>query len=397
MLRDVAHFAHGSTPSKARREYWTGPVPWVSPKDFRAQRLSDAQDHISESAVKAGDAVLAMPGSVLVVVRSGILKRRLPIAIVDARLTFNQDVKSICPAPGRLIADYLAILLRAAEPRVVHDGVKVGPTVHSIKSGYLENLEIPLPPLAEQERIAARLTEQLAAVERARAAAQARLAAAQALPAAYFREVFEGPDASEWRTRRIRDFAETCSGATPSRGQKSYFGGGVPWVKTGELRDGQIGEHETTEETVSSEALRDCSLPLLPPRTLLIAMYGQGQTRGRTGLLMREGTTNQACFAILPKPDVFDSELLQYWFRANYARLRSLTESRGGNQPNLNGVLLRDLEVTLPPLVDQRRIAADLSRRLAEAEHLAAAIELELETIDALPGALLREAFHSHC
>ena len=122
-------------------------------------------------------------------------------------------------------------------------------------------------------------------------------------------------------------------------------------------------------------------------------MYGQGQTRGRTGLLMREGTTNQACFAILPQPDVFDSELLQYWFRANYARLRSLTEGRGGNQPNLNGVLLRDLEVTLPPFADQRRIAADISRRLAEADRLSVAIEAELAAIEALPAALLREAF----
>ena len=73
-------------------------------------------------------------------------------------------------------------------------------------------LEIPLPPLAEQERIAARLTEQLAAVERARAAALGRLTAAEALPAAYLREVFEGPEASEWEILPVRDFADVCGG-----------------------------------------------------------------------------------------------------------------------------------------------------------------------------------------
>ncbi|MBL8761453.1 MAG: restriction endonuclease subunit S [Phycisphaerae bacterium] len=392
-LRDVATFAHGSTPSKANCGYWDGAVPWVSPKDFRAQRLADAQDHISETAIEEGEAVVATPGSVLVVVRSGILKRRLPVAIADVRLTFNQDVKSIRPVAGHLRAEYLALMLRAAEPCVVQDGVKVGPTVHSIKSGYLENFSIPLPPLAEQERIAGRLTEQLAAVERARGAAQARLAAAEALPAAYLREVFEGPQASGWEAVTIRDLAETCSGATPPRGHKSYFGGDIPWVKTGELQDGPVCADGSTEETVSPEALRDCSLPLLPPGTLLIAMYGQGKTRGRTGLLMREGTTNQACFAILPRPDMFDSGLLQYWFRANYSRLRALTEARGGNQPNLNGVLLRELEVTLPPLPAQRRIAADLAARLAGAERLAEGIRAELAAIEALPAALLREAF----
>jgi type I restriction enzyme S subunit len=261
-----------------------------------------------------------------------------------------------------------------------------------VTKGEVQALEIPLPPPAEQERIAGRLTEQLAAVERARGAAQSRLDAAKSLADAFLREVFEGPEASGWETVTIRDLAQSCSGATPPRGHKSYFGGGIPWVKTGELQDGPVCADGLTEETVSPEALRDCSLPLLPPGTLLVAMYGQGKTRGRTGLLMREGTTNQACFAILPRPDVFDSGLLQYWFRANYSRLRALTEARGGNQPNLNGVLLRELEVTLPPLPDQRRIAADLAARLAGAERLAEGIRAELAAIEALPAALLREA-----
>jgi len=81
-LCEVARFAHGSTPSKARRDYWKGELPWVSPKDFRANRLKDSEDHISETAVIAGRAVVATPGSLLTVVRSGILKRRLPVAIV---------------------------------------------------------------------------------------------------------------------------------------------------------------------------------------------------------------------------------------------------------------------------------------------------------------------------
>lgn len=248
-------------------------------------------------------------------------------------------------------------------------------------------LEIPLPPLAEQERIARRLTEQLAHAEYARAAAHARIAAAESLPAAYMREVFEGPEASAWPKRSIEDFAETCSGATPSRAIAHYFGGGIPWVKTGELDDGVVCTDGSTEETVTRAALSECSLPLLPIGTLLIAMYGQGQTRGRTGLLACEATTNQACFAIRPSPEVFDSEFLQLWFRANYIRLRRMTENRGGNQPNLNGVLLRRLEVPLPLPLDQRRIAADLSARLAAADHLATGLRAELAA------ALLRSAF----
>lgn len=262
-----------------------------------------------------------------------------------------------------------------------------------VTKGEVQALEIPLPPLAEQERIAGRLTEQLGAVERARAAAAQRLAAAEALPAALLREVFDGPQASGWETRTIDDFAKTCSGATPSRGNAAYFGGGIPWVKTGELRDGFVGDDGSTEESVTEAALRDCSLPLLPPGTLLIAMYGQGKTRGRTGILTREATTNQACFAILPDPEVFDTGFLQLWFRANYHDLRAMTENRGGNQPNLNGVLLRELEIPMPNAPTQRRLAAELTQKLAAAEGVIARCREELAAIEALPTALLREAF----
>jgi type I restriction enzyme S subunit len=166
-------------------------------------------------------------------------------------------------------------------------------------------------------------------------------------------------------------------------------------VKTGELKDGLIGATSPTEETVTEAALRDCSLPRLPPETLLIAMYGQGQTRGRTGLLACEATTNQACFAILPKPGAFEPRMLQFWFRANYDQLRALTESRGGNQPNLNGVLLRQLEIALPPLTEQPRIASELADSLAAAELLVAKCLEELAAVESLPVALLREAFGS--
>ncbi len=253
--------------------------------------------------------------------------------------------------------------------------------------------EFPLPPLAEQRRISGELTAAMEAVERARRAAQARLAAAEALSAAYLSEVFEGPDAKRWHQFPIGELTESCSGATPPRGNAKYFGGEIPWVKTGELKDGLVADGVSTEETVTQEALRDCSLPLLPRDTLLIAMYGQGQTRGRTGLLAQQATTNQACFAILPNPDRFHPRFLQYWFRANYHRLRHLTDSRGGNQPNLNGVLLRQLLVPIPSVDLQSQHVESLDSHIGRAEAISAVCRDELAAIDALPTAYLRQAF----
>lgn len=255
---------------------------------------------------------------------------------------------------------------------------------------YLANLTLPLPPLPEQRRIAVLLNEQMAAVERARAAAEARLEAARALPAAYLREVFEGEEARGWKPMRLGSIAKTGSGTTPSRSNNTYYGGSIPWVKTGELADGII---EETEETVSELALKETSLRLLPAGTLLVAMYGQGKTRGRTGLLGRPATTNQACFAIEPNDAVFNPRFLQFWFRNNYGRLRQESEGRGGNQPNLNGDLLKNQIVPLPSLPNQNLVVAMLEIKLFSSKQAVIALEEQITSILNLPAALLRQAF----
>src|SRR5580704_17304369 len=117
------------------------------------------------------------------------------------------------------------------------------------------------------------------------------------------------------RLVRIADVARTASGTTPSRARKDYWQPAtVPWVKTGEIFFSPIHH---TEESVSQLALAECSLPLLPSGTVLVAMYGQGKTRGQSAVLEVEATTNQACFAILPS-ETFVPEYLQYWLRLSY-------------------------------------------------------------------------------
>ena len=253
----------------------------------------------------------------------------------------------------------------------------------------LARVEFSFPPKDEQRRIAARLREQMAAVERARAAVQAQLDTAQKLPAALLRAVFER---GNWKWLRVDELADTCSGTTPSRGRQDFYGGKIPWVKTGELVDGIIHD---TDEHITETALHETSLRLLPKNTLLIAMYGQGQTRGRTSLLACEATTNQACFAILPN-EKFDPKFLQLWFQFSYARLRQASEGRGGNQSNFNGKVLGAEQVPLPPVPKQRAIVARLDAELTAARSLVEALETRLAEIKLLPAALLRSAFNGN-
>lgn len=248
--------------------------------------------------------------------------------------------------------------------------------------------EFQAPELGEQRRIAAYLKAQLAATTEARNAAHAQASDAQKLIPAILKTTFE--EVTDAEMVRIGDVAPTTSGSTPSRSQKDYWESPkYSWVKTGEVVFNPI---RSTEEQVSEKALRECSLTLLPPGTVLVAMYGQGKTRGQSAILKVEATTNQACFAILPN-EAFEPEYLQLWLRHSYEVLRTLSEARGGNQSNLNGALLNAFEVPLIPRKQQQAIAQRIRQALTEATAFKARIHEQLNEIELLPARLLTEAF----
>lgn len=155
---------------------------------------------------------------------------------------------------------------------------------------------------------------------------------------------------------KIAEFCDTGSGTTPSRQKlEAYYGGGIPWVKSGELREGVITK---TEESVTELALKETSLKLVPSGALLVAMYGA--TVGRVGRLGIEATTNQAICHIVPDPLVADQ---QYMFHALCAKASELVaKGVGGAQPNISQGTIRETELYLPPLEEQKRIAAILDQ-----------------------------------
>ncbi|MBK9466493.1 MAG: restriction endonuclease subunit S [Pseudomonadales bacterium] len=149
-LRELCSFRHGGTPSKANASFWQGSIPWVSPKDMKSTLIEEAADHISEDAVSGSATSIVPPGAILVVVRSGILVHSLPIAQVGRPVAFNQDIKAIIPHSDLVSVDFLFWFLRSQANDVVARGVKKGATVHSVQSGFIENLLVPVPPLDRQ-------------------------------------------------------------------------------------------------------------------------------------------------------------------------------------------------------------------------------------------------------
>lgn len=159
-----------------------------------------------------------------------------------------------------------------------------------------------------------------------------------------------------WPIAKISTFCVTGSGGTPLREQSDfYFGGQIPWVKSGELKDDVLLE---TGESITTLGLEQSAAKIVPAGSILIAMYGA--TVGRTALLGIEAATNQAVCSIQPNSKIADTRFVWYYLRSKLSEL--LRRRVGGAQPNISQQIIKSLEVTVPPLSEQKRIVALLDQ-----------------------------------
>ncbi|PKQ83323.1 type I restriction endonuclease subunit S [Aeromonas sobria] len=158
-----------------------------------------------------------------------------------------------------------------------------------------------------------------------------------------------------WKLGTIEEISSVSSGGTPSRKNESYWNGNIPWVTTAEVKFNII---EDTAEKITEEGLANSSAKLFPVDTILIAMYGQGKTRGQVAKLGIEASTNQACAAIILKAGYHVDYYYQFLI-SQYDNIREMANS--GGQENLSGGIVKSIKVPVPPLPEQNKIAQILS------------------------------------
>jgi len=159
-----------------------------------------------------------------------------------------------------------------------------------------------------------------------------------------------------WVEKRLGEVAEISSGGTPNRANPFYWNGAIPWISTSLIDFNII--HEASEK-ITQEGLDNSSAKMFPKGSILMAMYGQGKTRGKVAILGIEATTNQACAAI----KVTDSVLAPFFLFQNlskrYDEIRGL--SNQGGQENLSGGIIKEITLSFPSISEQQKIASFLT------------------------------------
>ncbi|ALR01096.1 restriction endonuclease subunit S [Xylella fastidiosa] len=215
-------------------------------------------------------------------------------------------------------------------------------------------IEVPAHPLQEQQSLAHLIIGVRTAYRNEQHLSQTFMALKRSALSSIFTRGLRGEAQKDteigllpesWGLEPIAAHFSVVSGGTPSRGDPAYWtGGSIPWIKTTEVAYCQITE---TEEHITPKGLQDSAAKLLPKGTLLIAMYGQGVTRGKVAILGIEAACNQACAAMVPINNLVHTRYLYHFLTWRYEDIRSL--AHGGQQQNLNLEMVRDLLFATPP------------------------------------------------
>ena len=256
-----------------------------------------------------------------------------------------------------------------------------GTSIPQLTVPILKKYKFPLPEISHQKAIAVKFEklDQLISLRKQ------QLAKLDELVKARFVEIFGVVHNSVlYPYVPVKSFTSVVSGGTPNRNVSEFWNNGsIRWVKTTELQNNVICN---TDEKITQAGLDNSSAKIIPPNTVLIAMYGQGKTRGMTGYTSIECATNQACACILPC-EQFNQNYLWRYMILSYDKLRDM--AKGGNQPNLNIGIIKNFPVLKPPIELQNDLAAFVER----VDQQKQTVQQSLEKLELMKKALMQEYF----
>ena len=363
-LGELFEIGAGKTMSAAARKgtdktpfLRTSNVLWDEVDISSVDEMSIPEHELPAKSLKPGD---------LLVCEGGEIGRA---AVWDGEvepMSFQNHLHRLRPNSPDVEPRFYVFFLQCAFTQLrLFDGEANKTTIPNLSRSRLSSLDVPQPPLAEQQAIVtalSRIREALKVQNQAIAVTQElkhvtlHTLFTHGLRSEDQKETEIGSLPESWDVSPLGRHFSVATGGTPSRRVPELWKNGtVPWIKTTEINYNII---QGTEEHITQAGLEQSSAKMFPAGTLLLAMYGQGVTRGKVAILGIEAACNQACAAIQPRHLAVNNKYLYYFLTHHYDSIRQL--AHGGQQQNLNLQIIRDCPIAIPSIVEQGEIIAIL-------------------------------------
>jgi type I restriction enzyme S subunit len=264
--------------------------------------------------------------------------------------------------------------------------------VGNLNVGTVREFPILVPPLPEQQRIVAILDEAFAAIAKAKANAEQNLKNAKELFESYLQGVFENKGEG-WVNTTIGETCNLQTGGTPSTSKKEFYEGGkIKWLVSGDINQKIIND---CEGRINDLGMSSSNTKYLPVNSVLIALNGQGKTRGTVAMLRTKATCNQSLVSIFPKDEKsLIPELVFSNLEGRYDEIRKITGDSGNDRRGLNMPLIRSIKFSYPKkLSEQKEIISKLGNLRAETKKLEAIYQKKINDLEELKKSVLQKAF----
>lgn len=423
----------GGTPNRGISAYWDGSIPWLSSGDIKTHRIESASESITKDGLENSSASMCRAGSVLVVVRSGILAHTLPVGVLACRAAINQDIKCFDSGNNDLNA-WLALALRCSAKDILTLN-REGTTVQSVKYDTLKEFSLRIPPLPEQKRLVAKIEDLLAHVNAARehlskaalilkrfrqavliAACRGQLTVewrrthkgeaedsrdlirqlvvgSQANgnewlePSFVHRVQMELPES--WQYVALGNVGTWGTGGTPSKSNDEYWvGGEFPWVSPKDMKTERILD---SEDHITGKGV--ATLKIVPKNSILFVVRGMILAHTfPVALTAREVTINQDIRYITPYERVVPAYLLRALQNEAHTVLFAVLYSTHGTR-RLESPTLKPWPIPLPSIAEQREIVRLVESLFKLADSIEERVEVATKRVEKMTRAILAKAF----
>lgn len=255
----------------------------------------------------------------------------------------------------------------------------------------IEDYPILLPPLPEQKQIVSILDEAFAAIEKAKEKSEKNLQNAKEIFESYLQSVFENKGEG-WEVTTIGESCKLETGGTPSTRNPDFYGGSIKWLVSGDINKKIIND---CEGRITELGLRNSNARYLPVNSVLIALNGQGKTRGTVAMLKIKATCNQSLVSIYPKDaNTLLPELVFSNLEGRYEEIRKMTGDSGNDRRGLNMPLIKSIQFSYPKnLSEQKNIINKLEALRTEIKKLEGIYQQKLSNLEELKKSILQKAF----